>query len=170
MSARTTELNNTTVSFSQIFISFYELMKPRVMSLVIFTALVGLVIAPIKADFLNSVISLFFVAIGAGAAGALNMWYESDTDKLMSRTCLRPLPLGKLKQDHALWFGLSMSILSIIGLYSFSNFLSALVLTITIGFYFLFIQFGLKKNSSKYCHRWSSWCFPTSYWMDYRNE
>ena len=68
MSARTTELNNTTVSFSQIFISFYELMKPRVMSLVIFTALVGLVIAPIKADVLNSVILLFFVAIGAGVA------------------------------------------------------------------------------------------------------
>ena len=77
------------------------------------------------------------------------MWYESDTDKLMSRTCLRPLPLGKLKQDHALWFGLSMSILSIIGLYSFSNFLSALVLTITIGFIFLFIQFGLKEKLLK---------------------
>ena len=68
MSARITELNNTTVSFSEIFISFYELMKPRVMSLVIFTALVGLVIAPVKVDFLNSVISLLFVAIGAGAA------------------------------------------------------------------------------------------------------
>jgi len=147
VSARTTELNNTTVSFSQIFISFYELMKPRVMSLVIFTALVGLVIAPVKANFLNSVISLFFVAIGAGAAGALNMWYESDTDKLMSRTCLRPLPLGKLKQDHALWFGLSMSILSIIGLYSFSNFLSALVLTITIGFYFFVYTVWLKRKT-----------------------
>ena len=147
MSARTTELKNTTVSFSQIFISFYELMKPRVMSLVIFTALVGLVIAPVKVDFLNSVISLFFVAIGAGAAGALNMWYESDTDKLMSRTCLRPLPLGKLKQDHALWFGLSMSILSIIGLYSFSNFLSALVLIITIGFYFFVYTVWLKRKT-----------------------
>jgi protoheme IX farnesyltransferase len=147
VSARTTELKNHSASFSQIFVSFYELMKPRVMSLVIFTALVGLVIAPVKINFLNSALSLFFVAIGAGAAGALNMWYESDTDKLMSRTCLRPLPLGKLKQNHALWFGLVMSVISIIGLYYFSNFLSALVLAITIGFYFFIYTVWLKRKT-----------------------
>ena len=147
MSARTTELKNHSANFSQIFVSFYELMKPRVMSLVIFTALVGLVIAPVKINFLNSALSLFFVAIGAGAAGALNMWYESDTDKLMSRTCLRPLPLGKLKQNHALWFGLVMSVISIIGLYYFSNFLSALVLAITIGFYFFIYTVWLKRKT-----------------------
>ena len=98
------------------------------MSLVIFTALVGLVIAPVKINFINSILSLFFVAIGAGAAGALNMWYESDTDKLMTRTCLRPLPLGKLKNNHALWFGIMLSIISIFGLYlcvqTFSSFVS----------------------------------------------
>mgnify|MGYP006242051735 CR=1 FL=1 len=132
MSARTTELNQHQSGTLKIFSSFYELMKPRVMSLVIFTALVGLVIAPEKIDFVNSVLSLLFVAIGAGAAGALNMWYESDTDKLMSRTCLRPLPLGKLKQVHALSFGLFMSIISIFGLYYFSNTLSAFVLALTI--------------------------------------
>jgi len=147
VSARTTELKNHSASFSQIFVSFYELMKPRVMSLVIFTALVGLVIAPVKINFLNSALSLFFVAIGAGAAGALNMWYESDTDKLMSRTCLRPLPLGKLKQNHALWFGLVMSVISIIGLYYFSNFLSALVLAITISFYFFIYTVWLKRKT-----------------------
>ena len=136
MSARTTELNQHQNNALEVFSSFYELMKPRVMSLVIFTALVGLVIAPIKIDFVNSLLSLLFVAIGAGAAGALNMWYESDTDKLMSRTCLRPLPLGKLKQVHALSFGLLMSFTSIFGLYYFSNFLSASVLALTIGFYF----------------------------------
>lgn len=149
MQTETTELNNQQVSFTKIFISFYELMKPRVMSLVIFTALVGLVIAPIKIDFTSSALSLFFVAIGAGAAGALNMWYESETDKLMSRTCLRPLPLGKLKQHHALSFGLSMSIISILGLYYFSNLLSAFVLALTIGFYFFIYTIWLKKKTSQ---------------------
>ncbi len=147
MSARITELNDHRDSFSQIFFSFYELMKPRVMSLVIFTALVGLVIAPSKIPFIDSVLSLFFVAIGAGAAGALNMWYESDTDKLMSRTCLRPLPLGKLKLDHALIFGLAMSFISVFGLYQFSNLLSATVLMITIGFYFFVYTVWLKRKT-----------------------
>jgi len=147
VSARTTELKSHQDSFSQIFFAFYELMKPRVMSLVIFTALVGLIIAPVKVSFINSALSLFFVAIGAGAAGALNMWYESETDKLMSRTCLRPLPLGKLKQDHALIFGLAMSFISVIGLYQFSNFLSSLVLSVTIGFYFFVYTVWLKRKT-----------------------
>ena len=147
MSVRTTELNQQQGSSLKVFSSFYELMKPRVMSLVIFTALVGLVIAPEKIDFINSVLSLLFVAIGAGAAGALNMWYESDTDKLMSRTCLRPLPLGKLKQAHALSFGILMSIVSIFGLYYFSNSLSAFVLALTIGFYFFIYTVWLKKKT-----------------------
>ena len=147
MSARTTELTQHQNSALEVFSSFYELMKPRVMSLVIFTALVGLVIAPIKIDFVNSLLSLLFVAIGAGAAGALNMWYESDTDKLMSRTCLRPLPLGKLKQVHALSFGLFMSAVSIFGLYYFSNILSAFVLALTIGFYFFVYTIWLKKKT-----------------------
>jgi protoheme IX farnesyltransferase len=147
VSARTTQLNHHTSSSSQIFLSFYELMKPRVMSLVMFTALVGLVIAPIQINFMKAALSLFFVAIGAGAAGALNMWYESDTDKLMSRTCLRPLPLGKLKQAHALWFGLAMTLISIIGLYFSSNLLSALILATTIGFYFFIYTVWLKRRT-----------------------
>ena len=147
MSARTTELNHHTSSSSRIFLSFYELMKPRVMSLVMFTALVGLVIAPIQIHFMKAALSLFFVAIGAGAAGALNMWYESDTDKLMSRTCLRPLPLGKLKQVHALWFGLAMTLISITGLYFSSNLLSALILATTIGFYFFIYTVWLKRRT-----------------------
>ena len=147
MSARTTELTQHQNTALEVFSSFYELMKPRVMSLVIFTALVGLVIAPVKVDFVNSVLSLLFVAIGAGAAGTLNMWYESDTDKLMSRTCLRPLPLGKLKQAHALSFGLLMSAVSIFGLYYFSNILSASVLALTIGFYFFVYTVWLKKKT-----------------------
>ena len=76
-------------------------MKPRVMSLVLFTCMVGLVIAPAEVSLLNSIISLIAVAIGAGAAGTLNMWYESDVDAIMTRTCLRPIPTGGLpKHKH----------------------------------------------------------------------
>jgi len=147
VTVRTTELNQYRSNLSEIFLSLCQLMKPRVMSLVIFTALVGLVIAPVKINFINSILSLFFVAIGAGAAGALNMWYESDTDKLMTRTCLRPLPLGKLKNNHALWFGIMLSIISIFGLYYFSNILSAFVLALTISFYFFVYTVWLKRKT-----------------------
>ena len=73
-------------------------MKPRVMSLVLFTCMVGVLIAPSQLNFLNTSISLIAVALGAGAAGTLNMWYESDLDALMSRTCLRPIPTGKISK------------------------------------------------------------------------
>ena len=89
-------------------------MIPRVMSLVIFTCAVGLLTSPVSVPYYNSIISIFFVAVGAGAAGALNMWYEADLDKLMTRTCLRPIPTGKLKKNQALIFGIALSILSII--------------------------------------------------------
>ena len=71
------------------------------MSLVLFTCMVGLLIAPYSVDLKTSLISLLAVAIGSGAAGALNMWYESDVDALMSRTCLRPIPTGKVKRNQA---------------------------------------------------------------------
>jgi len=76
--------------------ALFNLMKPRVMSLVIFTCVVGLLIAPVKVNFLDAVFSLFAVALGSGAAGALNMWYEADLDSVMTRTCLRPIPTGKV--------------------------------------------------------------------------
>ena len=111
-------------------------MKPRVMSLVIFTCAVGLLTSPNTVPLFDSIISIFFVTIGAGAAGTLNMWYEADLDKLMTRTCLRPIPTGKISKDQALIFGIILSIISITGLYYFSNFLSALLLFITIAGYF----------------------------------
>ena len=124
-------------------------MKPRVMSLVLFTSMVGLLIAPVQISFLNASISLFAIALGAGAAGALNMWYESDLDALMSRTCLRPIPTGKVKKDQALWFGLFLSLVSIAILYNSSNALSALLLAITIGFYFFIYTIWLKPRTSQ---------------------
>ncbi len=127
--------------------SFILLMKPRVMSLVIFTCAVGLLTAPESVTFYNSVVSIFFVAIGAGAAGALNMWYEADLDKLMTRTCLRPIPTGKLKKNQALIFGVILSVVSVLGLYYFSNFLSAAILLITIMFYLFIYTIWLKRKT-----------------------
>ena len=127
--------------------SFILLMKPRVMSLVIFTCAVGLLTAPESVTFYNSVVSIFFVAIGAGAAGALNMWYEADLDKLMTRTCLRPIPTGKLNKNQALIFGVILSLVSVLGLYYFSNFLSAAILLITIMFYLFIYTIWLKRKT-----------------------
>ena len=130
-----------------VFKNFYNLMKPRVMSLVVFTALVGLLISNTKVNFLSSSLALFFVALGAGAAGALNMWYDSEIDAVMSRTCLRPIPLGKISNNQALYFGISLSVISIWGLYVFSNILSAIILAITIGFYIFIYTIWLKRRS-----------------------
>ena len=127
--------------------SFLLLMKPRVMSLVIFTCAVGLLTASNEVPFVKAVISIFFVAIGAGAAGALNMWYEADLDKLMKRTCLRPIPTGKLNKNQALIFGILLSIISIIGLYFSSNLLSAIILFITISFYVFVYTIWLKRKT-----------------------
>ncbi len=124
-------------------------MKPRVMSLVIFTCVVGMLIAPSQIDILSASISLIAVAIGAGAAGCLNMWYEADLDALMSRTCLRPIPTGKVSKFQALIFGLLTSVFSIMILYFFSNLLSALILTITILFYVVIYTMWLKKRTAQ---------------------
>ena len=127
--------------------AFFNLMKPRVMSLVIFTCAVGLLIAPIKIDFINAIFSLLAVALGSGAAGALNMWYESDLDSLMTRTCLRPIPTGKLTKNQALTFGVLSSLISIVALYVFSNLIAAATLAITILFYVFVYTIWLKRKT-----------------------
>jgi protoheme IX farnesyltransferase len=124
-----------------------ELMKPRVMSLVIFTCAVGLLTSPTTIPLFDSLICIFFVTVGAGAAGALNMWYEADLDSLMTRTCLIPIPSGKINKNHALVFGIILSIASIIGLYYFSNFLSATLLFITISIYVFVYTIWLKRKT-----------------------
>ena len=127
--------------------SFFNLMKPRVMSLVLFTCMVGLLIAPYSVDLKTSLISLLAVAIGSGAAGALNMWYESDVDALMSRTCLRPIPTGKVKRNQALYFGIILSIISVAMLYYSANTISAILLASTISFYFFIYTIWLKRKT-----------------------
>jgi len=127
--------------------AFFNLMKPRVMSLVIFTCAVGLLIAPAEINFLDAAISLAAVALGSGAAGALNMWYESDLDSLMTRTCLRPIPTGKLTRNQALAFGILSSLISVIALYIFSNLIAATILAITILFYVFVYTIWLKRKT-----------------------
>ena len=124
-----------------------KLMKPRVMSLVIFTCAVGLLTAPNSVSFTTSAIGIFIVAVGAGAAGALNMWYEADVDKLMTRTCLRPIPRGSLQKNQALYFGTILSVLSVLTLYYFTNLLSAGLLLFTILFYVFVYTIWLKRKT-----------------------
>ena len=142
------EYANITNTFSITYLnSLFKLMKPRVMSLVIFTCVVGLLIAPNSVDFFYAALALVSVAVGAGAAGALNMWYEADLDALMKRTCLRPIPTGKVSKKQALFFGITTSIISVIALYFFSNLLSAVVLTVTILFYVVVYTIWLKQRT-----------------------
>ena len=117
------------------------------MSLVLFTCMVGLLVAPTTIEFSSALISLLAVAIGSGAAGALNMWYESDLDALMSRTCLRPIPAGKVKKNQALYFGIALSVISIIILNYSANLISAILLASTIGFYFFIYTIWLKRKT-----------------------
>ena len=149
MTSNTLNKKSASLNLLVLIKSFLQLMKPRVMSLVIFTCAVGLLTSPTNISFLNSIISISFVALGAGAAGALNMWYEADLDKLMTRTCLRPIPTGKLNKKQALIFGVILSIFSVAGLYYFSNFLSALILLITIVFYLFIYTIWLKRKTSQ---------------------
>ena len=121
MNALNSLLKRNLLGEIKLFNGLIDLMKPRVMSLVIFTCAVGLLTAPIQIPMFDAIISIGFVTLGAGAAGALNMWYEADLDKLMSRTCLRPIPTGKVNKLQALIFGLALSLISIYGLYYFSS-------------------------------------------------
>ena len=130
-------------SFSELF----KLMKPRVMSLVIFTCAVGLLTAPNLISTKDAIIGILLVSLGAGAAGALNMWYESDLDALMTRTCLRPIPTGKINKNQALVFGISLSIFSVIALDYFANRLSAGLLLFTILFYVFVYTIWLKRKT-----------------------
>jgi len=129
--------------------ALFDLMKPRVMSLVIFTCVVGLLIAPVKVDFWNAFVSILAVALGSGAAGVLNMWYEAELDSAMTRTCLRPIPTGKVTKKEALIFGILASVISVTILYLFSNLVATLILVTTILFYVFIYTIWLKQETSQ---------------------
>src|SRR6266403_4481672 len=108
---------------------YVALTKPRVMSLVVFTALVGLMVAPGGIDPFARVVALLCIAAGAGAAGALNMWYDADIDAVMARTATRPIPRGKVSKVEALVFGLVLSVIAVTALALATNLAAAVLLT-----------------------------------------
>ena len=126
---------------------YIALLKPRVMSLVVFTAFVGLVAAPGAHNPLLSAIAILAIAVGAGASGALNMWYDADVDALMGRTATRPVPSGRIGAGEALAFGLVLSVLSVMVLGVLVNWLSAALLAFTIFFYAVVYTMWLKRST-----------------------
>jgi protoheme IX farnesyltransferase len=128
---------------------YIALMKPRVMSLVVFTALVGLVMAPGAMHPVMAVAAIALIAVGAGASAALNMWYDADIDAVMSRTKDRPVPSGRVTPDAALTFGLWVSGLSVLSMAVMINYLSAALLAFTIFFYAVIYTMFLKRRTAQ---------------------
>jgi len=126
---------------------FVELMKPRVMSLVVFTALTGMVAAPGTIHPVIGVIALLAIAVGAGASGALNMWYDADIDARMARTAARPIPRGRVTADEALTFGSVLAVFSTLTLGVLVNWTAGALLALTIGFYLFVYTMWLKRRT-----------------------
>jgi protoheme IX farnesyltransferase len=126
---------------------YLELMKPRVMSLAVFTALVGLLIAPIHLHPVIAFTALVCIAVGAGAAGALNMWYDADIDALMERTAARPVPAGRIAPGEALAFGVTLAVGSVVVLGLLVNVIAAALLAASIGFYVFIYTMWLKRST-----------------------
>jgi len=124
---------------------YLALLKPRVMSLVVFTALVGMAIAPGGVNPVIGFASLLAIAVGAGAAGALNMWFDADIDRVMRRTATRPVPAGRVTAGEALGLGLALSVGSVTFLGLVANWLAAALLAFTIFFYVVIYTMWLKR-------------------------
>jgi len=126
---------------------YFALLKPRVMSLVVFTALVGIVRAPAEIHPVLAFAALLCIAVGAGAAGALNMWWDADIDARMTRTARRPIPAGRVGEGEALAFGLVLSVGSVLMLGLFAGVLAAALLAFTIFFYAVVYSMWLKRST-----------------------
>ncbi|MBY8974213.1 heme o synthase [Rhodobacteraceae bacterium NNCM2] len=126
---------------------YYALLKPRVMQLVVFTALAGMVAAPTGLHPVVALASLICIAVGAGASGALNMWWDADIDRQMSRTQTRPIPSGSVARGEALGLGLGLSVLSVMMLGVFANPLAGGLLAFTIFFYVVIYSMWLKRST-----------------------
>ena len=126
---------------------YFSLLKPRVMSLVIFTAFVGMVAAPGGINLVLAAISLLAIALGAGASGALNMWWDADIDAVMSRTAKRPVPTGRVPRAEAAAFGGFLAALAVALLALASNYLAAGLLAFTIFFYVVIYSMWLKRST-----------------------
>lgn len=129
------------------FGDYFALLKPRVMSLVVFTAFVGLIAAPVPVHPMIGFAAILFIAVGAGASGALNMWWDADIDRLMRRTARRPVPAGKVTADEALSIGLTLSAMSVVMLWLAAGLVPAALLAFTIFFYAVIYSMWLKRST-----------------------
>ncbi len=123
------------------------LLKPRVMSLVVFTGLVGLFLAPGEIAPWTAAMVVLCIALGAGASGAINMWYDRDIDQRMTRTMNRPIPAGRMKPVRALWLGIVLSVISVLGMALAANALAAFLLSLTIAYYIFIYTIWLKRRT-----------------------
>jgi protoheme IX farnesyltransferase len=145
MTDLTTNAPMTPAAQEPRFSDYVLLLKPRVMSLVVFTALVGLLVAPVTLDPMIGFTAILFIALGGGASGALNMWYDADIDAVMRRTAKRPVPAGKITAGEALSLGLWLSAISVAMLGLATNWLAAGLLAFTIFFYVVIYTMWLKR-------------------------
>ena len=138
-----------TLSFTRVTTvgDFFALLKPRVMSLVVFTGLAGIVVAPGHVHPLTAFTALLCIALAAGASGALNMAYDSDIDRIMTRTATRPIPMGHIARGDALTFGWAISAMSVATMWLFVNELAAGLLAFTVFFYVVVYTLGLKRRT-----------------------
>jgi protoheme IX farnesyltransferase len=139
------DIDRAAMAFEPSVGDFIELMKPRVMSLVVFTALTGMVAAPGSIHPLLACIALLAITIGAGASGALNMWYDADIDAVMQRTAARPIPRGRITGSEALGFGIFLSAASVMTLGLLVNWVAGGLLAFTILFYVVIYTMWLKR-------------------------
>ncbi|MEO1138649.1 MAG: heme o synthase [Pseudomonadota bacterium] len=139
-------LNTTDTTIGEAgFGDYFALLKPRVMTLVVFTAFIGLMAAPGGVHPVVGFAAILFIAVGGGASGALNMWWDADIDAVMKRTAKRPIPAGKVTGDEAFAFGMALSGFSVVMLALATNFLAAGLLAFTIFFYVVIYTMWLKR-------------------------
>lgn len=138
-------INSTVGEPEAGFGDYVALLKPRVMSLVVFTAAVGLLAAPVPVHPYIAFCAILFIAIGGGASGALNMWWDADIDQRMKRTARRPIPAGKVTPDEALAVGLTLSAMAVVMLWLATNWVAAAILAFTIFFYAVVYTMWLKR-------------------------
>ena len=137
----------TAAPYEPGFGDYVQLLKPRVMSLVVFTALVGLLVAPVSLHPVEAFSAILFIALGAGASGALNMWWDADIDAVMKRTAKRPVPAGRVQAGEALAVGLALSGISVVMLGLATNLMAAGLLAFTIFFYAVVYSMWLKRST-----------------------
>lgn len=146
---RTATLSAPSQSLPADWRDLLALTKPRVMSLVVFTALCGLLVAPATIHPVLGFTAILCIALGAGSAAALNMWYESDIDALMKRTASRPLPAGRMDRQTALHFGVGLAFFSVLLMELATNWLAAAILAVSILFYVLVYTIWLKRRTAQ---------------------